>query len=279
VRFSQKIGKSPIKAVLQLEQMDAELRNALWDAFHLVAVADTADYLQHDPKLRKFYQTLWHQFFKRPIDQLHDRVAHNAAEVRAWFFAREWFQAYDFSEFVAGISAAPEAYRQFCNDVVERELSGYRFVGDRISPITDNNELAAIGDALGASAGLAGVRTHLGSALEKFSDRRAPDYRNSIKESISAVESMVRLLTADHSAELGRALKQVEDGVGLHPALKKGFSALYGYTSDEGGIRHALMDESKVESEDAKYMLVACSAFINYLLAKSARAEGIQQIK
>jgi len=45
--------------------------------------------------------------------------------------------------------------------------------------------------------------------------------------------------------------------------------ALYGYTSDSGGIRHALSDEDVTPTfEDAKFMLVSCSAFINYLKAK-----------
>jgi hypothetical protein len=49
---------------------------------------------------------------------------------------------------------------------------------------------------------------------------------------------------------------------------------MYGYTSDAEGIRHALMDEPTLESEDAKFMLVSCSAFVNYLRSKAARAGG-----
>ena len=65
---------------------------------------------------------------------------------------------------------------------------------------------------------------------------------------------------------MGELLKHVEQKAPLHPALKDAFSRLYGYTSDEGGIRHALMDDSRaVTFEEAKFMLVACSAFINYV--------------
>jgi hypothetical protein len=56
----------------------------------------------------------------------------------------------------------------------------------------------------------------------------------------------------------------------LHGALKKSFSALYGYTSDADGIRHAMLDEANLTFTDAKYMLVACTAFINYVLGKAA---------
>lgn len=58
----------------------------------------------------------------------------------------------------------------------------------------------------------------------------------------------------------------------MHPALKGSFEKLYGYTSDAEGIRHALLDEPNLDFEDAKFMLVSCSAFVNYLKAKAAKA-------
>jgi len=51
--------------------------------------------------------------------------------------------------------------------------------------------------------------------------------------------------------------------------------AIYGYTSDEGGIRHAMLEEKIIDFEDAKFMLVSCSAFINYLIMKSTKS-GIE---
>ena len=75
---------------------------------------------------------------------------------------------------------------------------------------------------------------------------------------------------------MGKALKLIEDTVGLHPALKKGFSSIYGYTSDEGGIRHAMIDDNPCEFDDAKYMLVSCSAFVNYLIMKASKAGLIE---
>ena len=58
----------------------------------------------------------------------------------------------------------------------------------------------------------------------------------------------------------------------LHGALKQGFVAKNSYTSDEHDIRHAMTEERIEGFEDAKYMLVSCCAFVNYLLAKTAKA-------
>ncbi len=67
-------------------------------------------------------------------------------------------------------------------------------------------------------------------------------------------------------------MKEIETKISLHPALKDAFSSLYGYTSDAEGIRHALLDEPNLSFEDAKFMLVSCSAFINYLISKAPKA-------
>jgi hypothetical protein len=104
-----------------------------------------------------------------------------------------------------------------------------------------------------------------------LSDRRDPDYRNSIKESISAVEALVKTVTKSDKETLGDLLKDLERKGKLHPALKAAFSSLYGYTSDADGIRHALLDEDRVTFDQGKFMLVACSAFTNYVTAMVRR--------
>lgn len=81
-------------------------------------------------------------------------------------------------------------------------------------------------------------------------------------------------LIAKKPITLGKALKEIESNtnVELHSSLKKSFDQLYGYTSNSDGIRHALLEEDNLDFDDAKFMLVSCSAFINYLKSKAAKA-------
>jgi hypothetical protein len=65
------------------------------------------------------------------------------------------------------------------------------------------------------------VSEHLNTAIGFLSDRKNPDYRNSIKESISAVESLMKILAGVKSATLLEGLKRVDSVVGLHTALRK----------------------------------------------------------
>lgn len=159
-------------------------------------------------------------------------------------------------------------YREKANDLFEKEYVGYRFIGEIIAPISDEIEVKEIKDAF--TIQYKGAKSHLEKALGFLSDREKPDYKNSIKESISAVESICQIIVGDDKATLGNAIKDLEEkGITIHPALKGAFSKLYGYTSDEGGIRHAEgLFESDVTFEEAKFMLVSCCAFVNYLIAE-----------
>src|SRR5262249_11289055 len=95
-----------------------------------------------------------------------------------------------------------------------------------------------------------------------------------IKESILAVEGMAQVILDNPSATLGAALGELERrGVRIHPALKEGFKKIYGYTSDADGIRHAMTEASVGDVyEEARFMVPACSAFVNYLLSKASEA-------
>ena len=67
---------------------------------------------------------------------------------------------------------------------------------------------------------------------------------------------------------LGQLVKKLESDIGLHPASGKAFGHLYGYTSDEDGIRHSILESATVDFEDAKFFLVVCSAFANFVSFK-----------
>jgi len=73
-----------------------------------------------------------------------------------------------------------------------------------------------------------------------------------------------------YSSGLAPALEDLSKKTELHGALESAFNKLYGYTSDEDGIRHAILEEKEVGFDEAKYMIVACSAFVNFLISKAA---------
>jgi hypothetical protein len=189
----------------------------------------------------------------------------------------EWYRVYDIIEFLSPHSAASgmgkEQFVADCNDVLQREQSAYRVICDSVVPITHSVEIQEVEMALNSS--VEAVRHQIDSALKKLSIKPVPDTRNSIKESIGAVETAARLAADDEKATLGKVLGVLQKQLDLHKSQVDGFKALYGYTSDdESGIRHGMMDKDDLTPDDARYMLVICSAFSNYLLQLAERSKS-----
>lgn len=277
MRFSERNGYRSPRQAIQLESIDDRLRNALWSVF-LVVFAERASFesgrhgFTRNSSLEWFFIAFWHQR-GQPIDTIPESYDYALAKVRRYFLECEWHDVFDFLELVAaGAEEGPsKLFRLVCNERLKEEKSAYRFVGGVIAPVVQPEELDAVEAAMMAPVPFPS-RQHIERALELYADRNAPDYRNSVKESISAVEAMARRVSGDNSDTLGSALKGIP---GLHPAFRKALLALYGYTSDKGGVRHALMEESAVTAAEAKFMLVACSAFVSFLAeAHPAGAEA-----
>ena len=161
---------------------------------------------------------------------------------------------------------------EIANEIFEREYVGYRFIDGIIVPISDNYEVETIQVTLNNK--YQPVYDHISKANKLLADREHPDYENSIKESICAVEAICEILTGakGNYATLSKTLKKLEtNGVEINSTLKTAFNTLYGYTSDANGIRHAGdIGGPSSTFEEAKFMLVACCTFINYLTALSA---------
>jgi hypothetical protein len=150
-----------------------------------------------------------------------------------------------------------------------RERSAYRvFDDDIIAPIASAAEGVAVEKAFVdlAEKEYAGARAHLRAAASSATEG---EWAASIRESVNAVESVARIL-APGSREIGPALVRLEERKVIHPALKKGFGAIYGFTSDERGLRHPLIDEpvADVDETDSLFMLGACASFVSYMIAK-----------
>ena len=262
-RFSQRKGLKPVAEVIQIDSMSAELRNSLWNVLDVSLWSSSSHF-----KIELFSKQLWFLFFKKPIDSRPDTPHRILKEIRSYFFSCEWFEVYDFLEFIVQQQES-KSLAKFLNSILEQELSGYRFVSGCFTDITNPQELKMMETAL-ADSRFAGVAAHLQRALDHYANRENPDYRNSIKESISAVENMARIVSGKPKALLGDALKEIQKQGLLHKALKDGFTKLYGYTSDSDGIRHAMMDEPKLTQADARYFLLSCTSFVNYLKAQIA---------
>ena len=277
MRFSQRIGLTPATKIAQRETIDDDLRNSLWSLLTLIywenfEGAQIVYYEKSNDVPGSNYENLmnalWLHFFKKPVDSIPRWWPDCLETIRKYFFNAKWFEIYDFIEFIAefGPEGAKNYFTETCNSHLERENSAYRFVDGKVVEITSQQEIDEVEAAIERAAPYPGVKTHLTAAIGLMSSRTNPDYRNSIKESISAVESLAKKWANNDAATLGTVLKALEKSRKLHPALKNAFTALYGYTSDADGIRHSLMSETELRKADARFMLICCSAFVNFVI-------------
>lgn len=268
MNFSQRHGVTPVPQPLPVDSMPDDLRYSLWNALQF-GVWDREGFRRSrfrglDPDIIRFSRSLWFSFFKRPLSEIPEYPSAILAHIQQQFSKYPWNRVYEFLEAVFEIDEGAPAVIEGINHVLERELAAFRVVEKRFVRITSKEEVAALESAL-QDTRFGPVSAHLRAAMSLMSDRANPDYRNSIKESISAVESMAKTLAGDDKATLDDALRVLEKRQKLHPALKRGFSALYGYTSNADGIRHAMMEEPNVSADDAKFFLLSCTTFTNYL--------------
>lgn len=276
ISFSERQGIVPERAI-QTDSVDDHLRNRLWNYFFNEEFVE-----KHDP-IGVDWASSNYGMVEDMLDLFGCRYedpdsgpghVHNQQTLQKLLSTCDWNYVYEFIENYLSLLSTEEGSRVACelNALLEEEKSGYRIIKEKecgkayfiVSPITDNEELATIEKSL--DCGLASVNISMKKALALYSDRQTPDYANSIKESISAVESMLAHIIGKE-ATLSGNLKELDKlGLDLHPAFKDALGKLYGFTSDSSGIRHGGYSEPLQGTEqNARFMLIVCSAFINYL--------------
>ncbi|CDF78422.1 conserved hypothetical protein, partial [Formosa agariphila KMM 3901] len=219
-----------------------------------------------------FFKTLWIEFYNLTIDNIPYYKRDLLTKIKKHFFDCEWYEVYDFIEFIIQNPdpAYPELLIDSFNHSLKKELSGYRIISKNIVRITNENELTEINKIIESEKSeLNTVKIHIQTAISKLSDKKEPDYRNSIKESISALEALCKIISGNKKDSLKTSLTKINEKISIHNGLMQGFLKIYGYTSDSDGIRHAMLEKDNLQQEDAILMLVMCSSFINYIVTKS----------
>jgi hypothetical protein len=276
-KFSEKYGYSGIRESLQLDNIDNRLNNRIWNTIE----KDFLDLLRKDSVTHNFgycaglnrkdlkvFSNMYDEYFA--LKNIPSRKYHEfLEELHDRYIIMAWFEIYDFIEALVYYHYEDDLISHFkkkINLVLEHEMSAYRFIDDCIAPIIEEVEIKEIEDVFKLKYD--SVKGHIAKALEHLSDRENPDYQNSIKESISAVESIVNIVIGRGNVALNKGLLSLPFEIDNN--FKQGMIRLYSWTSSSDGIRHGA-HESEILSgfDEAKYMLVSCCAFINYLISKN----------
>jgi len=277
--FSQAQGYEELPVSLKLEELNQKARNKIWNCLYL-AISKSLDSVQ--TRKGKAYRVkepwlsiLTHlhvEFFSLPSDEFSSWYGGKYKELLCGPGSLPFNKIFDLLQHIMRSEFCPQEFITDVAKTFEECRLAYRVSETQpvtIYPVTTQIEGKEL---LGALEQLRknkffGAEEHLRQASNFLSQSR---YADSIRESIHSVESVARSLDPKSSTTLTRALAELENKKPLHPAFKKGLLALYGYTSDEKGIRHSLIDESQsdVGIDEAVFMFGACASFASYLSRK-----------
>lgn len=95
-----------------------------------------------------------------------------------------------------------------------------------------------------------------------------PDFENSIKESVSAVESCLMVLLNEPSGTLGKIIKQAR----LDPDIERLISQAYGFASNKDFVRHGGTTASSLTKAEAEFFLDFAAMSIVYITSKLKHA-------
>lgn len=282
--FSERLGFTKPREVMQVERANEDLRTSIYNFIHRT-LGDYARGAIVEDICKEIWTAKWHN----PIDTFPFYSSEFYPKLYRRILEDEWYSCYDLIEFVyneledCGMldpepsrfgysgygrneSDCRQEFQDALNAILEEEGAGYRFLNGQITPITNELEVSSIEQSLSPQNNLAGASAHIDKALMLLSKKPEPDYLNSVKESISAAESAAKKVAPGKNSTLAGAVESLRASRGLHKSLSDSWKKMFGYTSDADGIRHAGTDEPvEVDFAFAKYMLVTCSAFVNYL--------------
>lgn len=274
--FSERNGYRIPVGQLSLECVPEVVDNAILSAFDRLSSSIRKGYRIGLSKQIEVCEYLWTHFFHKSLLDLTNNNYYTALDLveRAYSSSKiEWYTKLDFIEAVIDVAKSRDVssyiIKEFVSELNNQFESlhyGYRIVKDNVVAITSEIEKEAIETAINDSA--KPVQDALQQALSAHCSRPDPDYAGSMKNSISAVEIECFRLTGEKT--LGPALSKLKKkGFPIHPQLEAAFQNLYNYTNDEKtGIRHGkkVEDDTFVPQEkESLFMLITCSAFINYL--------------
>lgn len=280
--FSQAEGLAPLPSQLRLGEISTELRSVLWA--YLVDELRRTRSGGRGMGAREQVGAPWygilrdaHRFlYHFPADEFDPVLTKVMDTYKRLMWEGAYNQIFDFLQFAMRHSKHLHSLAEDIDRILRRCRAAYTIIdeGPTIVPIGSESEVRALVQAFKTtvSEGFPGAGKHLRLAVEALNGERFGD---SVRESVHAVESAARVLSEDAKVTLAPAIHQLETKLGMHPAFKKALVALYGYTSDEAGIRHSLLeDEARVDMHDALFMLGACASFVTFLIGKG-RAAGL----
>lgn len=293
--FAQREGKVPLPEPMKLEHVPRKFKQLIW-----LAIEQAIN--SHSNERGSVWKREYKRWNKNSMEKILFDYRHNvqgllADDARHEYWdgkgdagadknwvnnllnEAEYHDTLSFVEFIIRHESCPGTLCDDIKSAFERVPMAYYIQDVNALPTVIPRFSDESGEALQQAiesieeAKMEGAATHLRDAAKHINNQQ---YSDSIADSVHAVESVARLISPKKANTLRPALDSLENAwVIKHKVLKNAFSKLYDYTSDEQGIRHALLDKNSPEVglDEAMFMFGACASFAAYLVNKHRQME------
>lgn len=272
--FSQRERYRPIPTRLGLEELPRRARERIWDVVYKYTLGRMDDFENWDSRQEweSIFENLNIEHYELTLERSEELgISENIQRCKNTIHDAPFYEVLDLVERIMRHRSCPDGV---CNDIA-RAFAQARVaymvmqVGQpTIVPAVSEEEGEAITGAVQDMevAGFTGTQSHLYKAVAYLKEGRWSD---SVRESSHALEAVCKKLSPDSGNRLSASLNDLGRMAAIHPALLAAFTKLYGYASDEQGVRHSSGEGDKnVGLEEAAFMLSACAAACSYLWRK-----------
>ena len=192
--FSDRNAIKPENVEIQLHDFDKRTRVQLQNMisnFYSAETIDTRKTYDDDPIIKMINDTILNGDYDEVLTLVE-------ALVQYWDSYLKENRGYQYYDEYSNTYHETSIY-EVANVYFEQEYVGYRFVDGIIVPISDSYEVETVNETLKNE--YQPVCDHISKANKLLADREKPDYENSIKESISAVETICEIITGTKGKE------------------------------------------------------------------------------
>ncbi|XAP77231.1 hypothetical protein ABC955_11660 [Citromicrobium bathyomarinum] len=266
--FAQANGFAPIPEQAKPGTISEATTAALWRFVH--DHIDAANNSRGHPLTQQLFIIYLRKWW---VEHAHLMIDDAPLTAKSWkssmrrVFELGFPHSYNLIQFLLDQQSGHKYVTPISNALVQTRAA-YRVVNRKLVPFASREELLNVKRAFSllSDVGATGAQVHLENAASAMS---SGNWTTSVHQSVSAIEAAMRFKTSDDKGTLPTLIKKLDSTVIAHPALAEVLKKLYGYASDEAGVRHSQtgMSSDNVTEKEAFFVFGVASSAVTLILA------------
>jgi hypothetical protein len=196
----------------------------------------------------------------------------------------DWWRFYDLCELIfqylySEYKPWGEKFSELLNSLFVDEQLGFEMKDGKVEKVGSGFIDAQVKKAryLLKEPEFKGADEHFEKAIKALNVRPNPDVENCVKDAVSAIESVGRIIVNDEKALLSDIIKDMVKKGAIPTPLDQAIQKVYAYRGNQPGVAHGAVGASKMTVDEAEFVLAMSAAMIIYLVKKGKKAETIKK--